>query len=210
MDAVDIPANFQKRSGISGRGSGELVPELRAVLANEEVVDGKSEIGGATRYTVFTTRPDTVYGATFCVIAPEHPLTEQITTADRKSAVKEYIQVCASKSELERTADAKDKTGIFTGAYAVNPLTDLEIPIWTSDYVLMSYGTGAIMCVPAHDQRDHDFAKKYGLKILPWLHQDGHDYDQEALAADGILINSPLINGLDVKQAKEKIIAILN
>ena len=203
--------------------------ELGTVLANDEVIDGKSERGGypvvrknmkqwvidipkyaeklingldtldwpeSTKemqknwigksigahvnfkvkdsnreFTVFTTRPDTLFGATYCVLSPEHELVDEITTDDNKEAVSTYKKEAAKKSEMERTELNKDKTGVFTGAYAINPVNGKEIPIWISDYVLATYGTGAIMAVPAHDQRDYDFAKEFGLEIIPVIEQ---------------------------------------
>ena len=117
--------------------------------------------------SVFTTRPDTLFGATYMVLAPEHPLVDKITSAEQKNAVKKYQKEAGSKSDLDRTDLEKGKTGVFTGAYAINPVNDKEIPIWISDYVLMGYGTGAIMAVPAHDERDFEFAQKFGLPIMP-------------------------------------------
>ena len=208
---VDMPVNWCE--------------ELGTVLANDEVIDGKSERGGfpvvrknmkqwvietpkfaekllenlenldwpeSTKeiqknwigksvgaqvdfkvadhddlsFTIFTTRCDTLFGATYCVLAPENKLVKQITTPDQKSAVEEYIKVCSTKSDLERTELNKEKTGVFTGAYAINPVNGNKLPIWISDYVLSSYGTGAIMAVPAHDQRDYEFAKKFNLPII--------------------------------------------
>ena len=122
-------------------------------------------------FTVFTTRPDTLFGATYCVLSPEHELVDEITTDDKKEAVSFYKKEAAKKSEMERTELNKDKTGVFTGAYAINPVNGKEIPIWISDYVLATYGTGAIMAVPAHDQRDYDFAKEFGLEIMPVIEQ---------------------------------------
>jgi leucyl-tRNA synthetase len=116
---------------------------------------------------VFTTRPDTLFGATYMVIAPEHSLVDVITTSAQKAAVKEYCEAATRKSDLDRTDLAKEKTGVFTGACAVNPVNNEKVPIWISDYVLISYGTGAIMAVPAHDDRDYEFAKKFGLPIIP-------------------------------------------
>ena len=203
--------------------------ELGTVLANDEVIDGKSERGGypvvrknmkqwvidipkyaeklisgldtldwpeSTKemqknwigksigahvnfkvkdsnreFTVFTTRPDTLFGATYCVLSPEHELVDEITTDDKKEAVSFYKKEAAKKSEMERTELNKDKTGVFTGAYAINPVNGKEIPIWISDYVLATYGTGAIMAVPAHDQRDYDFAKEFGIEIIPVIEQ---------------------------------------
>ena len=129
--------------------------------------------------TVFTTRPDTLFGATYMVLAPEHPLVDEITTAQQKKAVEEYKKLAQSKSDLDRTDLAKEKTGVFTGAFAINPVNDEKIPIWISDYVLISYGTGAIMSVPAHDERDFEFAKKFNLPIIAVVETD----DKELAAA---------------------------
>lgn len=228
-------------------------PALGTVLANEEVIDGKSERGGhpverrpmkqwmlkitayADRliddleevdwpesikdmqrnwigrsegaevtfaidgsdqnFTVFTTRPDTLFGATYCVLAPEHKLVEQITTADQRQAVEAYLEKVKMKSDLERTDLAKEKTGVFTGAYAVNPINGKKVPIWIADYVLVSYGTGAIMAVPAHDERDYEFATEFGLDIVPVL--EGGDISREAFTGDGQHINSEFLNGLN-------------
>ena len=239
--------------------------ELGTVLANDEIIDGKSERGGfpvvrknmkqwvldipkyaetllagldnidwpeSTKeiqrnwigksvgahvkfkvanhdleFTVFTTRADTLFGATYCVLAPEHEFINIITTAEQKNAVEEYKKVCSAKSDLERTELNKEKTGVFTGAYAINPVNGKEIPIWISDYVLASYGTGAIMAVPAHDERDYAFAKKFGLDIIPVL--DGGDVSKEAFTGDGLHINSDFLNGLNKEDAINKIIAWL-
>lgn len=155
-------------------------------------------------FVVFTTRPDTLYGATYCVLAPEHELVEQITTPEQKNAVDEYRKLAASKSDLERTDLNKEKTGVFTGSYAINPVNGKEIPIWISDYVLQSYGTGAIMAVPAHDQRDYEFAKKFGLDIIQVL--EGGDISKEAFTEDGVHINSGSLNGLNKQDAIDKIV----
>ncbi|WP_304755766.1 leucine--tRNA ligase [Dubosiella newyorkensis] len=237
-------------------------PELKAVLANEEVIDGKSERGGypvirkpmrqwvlkitdyaeqllndlelvdwpeSTKemqrnwigkskganvvfkidghdkeFTVFTTRCDTLFGATYCVMAPEHPFVSDITTPEQKEAVEAYQKECQSKSDLERTDLNKDKTGVFTGAYAINPVNGKKIPIYVSDYVLASYGTGAIMAVPAHDTRDYEFAKKFGLPIIPVL--EGGDIEKEAFTEDGVHINSEWLNGLGKQEAIDKMI----
>lgn len=237
-------------------------PELKAVLANEEVIDGKSERGGYpvirkpmrqwvlkitdyaeqllkdldlvdwpestkemqrnwigksqganvvfridghdAEFTVFTTRCDTLFGATYCVMAPEHPFVDDITTPEQKEAVKEYKAICQTKSDLERTDLNKDKTGVFTGAYAINPVNGKKIPIWISDYVLASYGTGAIMAVPAHDTRDYEFAKKFGLPIIPVL--EGGDIEKEAYTQDGVHINSEWLNGLGKEEAIARMI----
>lgn len=155
-------------------------------------------------FVVFTTRPDTLYGATYCVLAPEHELVAKITTLEQKNAVDEYRKLAASKSDLERTDLNKEKTGVFTGSYAINPVNGKEIPIWISDYVLQSYGTGAIMAVPAHDQRDYEFAKKFGLDIIQVL--EGGDISKEAFTEDGVHINSGSLNGLNKQDAIDKII----
>ena len=155
-------------------------------------------------FTVFTTRPDTLFGATYCVLSPEHPLTRKITTKEQAKQVEEYIAQAATKSDLERTELNKDKTGAFTGSYAINPVNDKKIPIWISDYVLMTYGTGAIMAVPAHDQRDFDFATKFGIEIIPVL--EGGDISKEAFTEDGVHINSDFLNGLGKQEAINKMI----
>ncbi|MBC1685554.1 leucine--tRNA ligase [Listeria welshimeri] len=232
-------------------------PALGTVLANEEVIDGKSERGGfpvfrkpmrqwmlkitayADRllddldlvdwpenikdmqrnwigrsegaevtfkikdsdetFNVFTTRPDTLFGATYTVFAPEHELIEKITTPEQKEAVETYKKQVELKSELERTDLAKDKTGVFTGAYAINPINREEVPIWIADYVLIQYGTGAIMAVPAHDERDFEFAQQFGLNIRPVL--EGGDVTKEAFTGDGPHINSEFLDGLAKEEA---------
>lgn len=240
-------------------------PKLKAVLANEEVIDGKSERGGypvirkpmrqwvlkitayAERllddlklldwpsstiemqknwigksqganvifkidghdkeFTVFTTRCDTLFGATYCVMSPEHPFVDAITTPEQKEAVDAYKKVCATKSDLERTDLNKDKTGVFTGAYAINPVNGVKVPIWISDYVLASYGTGAIMAVPAHDTRDYEFAKKFDLPIIQVL--AGGDISKEAYTEDGVHMNSEWLDGLNKEDAIKKMLAWL-
>ena len=146
-------------------------------------------------FTVFTTRPDTLFGATYAVLAPEHDLVDIITSEAQKEAVAAYKQQASLKSDLARMDLAKDKTGVWTGSYAINHVNVREIPIWISDYVLVSYGTGAIMAVPAHDERDWEFAKQFGLDIIPVL--DGGDVNQAAYIEDGPHINSDFLNGLD-------------
>ena len=238
--------------------------ELGCVLANDEVIDGKSERGGypvvkknmkqwvldipkyaevllanldkidwpestkemqrnwigksvgahidfkvdGTDFTfrVFTTRPDTLFGATYCVLSPEHELVDKITTDEQKAEVANYKKVCASKTERERT-ESKEKTGVFTGAYAVNPVNGKKMPVWIADYVLASYGTGAIMAVPAHDERDYAFAKKFNLEIIQVL--EGGDIEKEAYTEDGTHINSGFLNGLNKTDAIEKMCAWL-
>ncbi len=158
--------------------------------------------------TVFTTRPDTLFGATYMVLSPEHPLIKQITTAEHAERVEGYCKDAANKSDFERGELNKTKTGVFTGAYAVNPVNNKEIPVWTSDYVLMGYGTGAIMAVPAHDERDYEFAKKFGLEITEVISSET-GIEKEAYTGDGPLVNSDFLNGLRVEEAKEKIIKFL-
>ncbi|MBR2557400.1 MAG: leucine--tRNA ligase, partial [Methanobrevibacter sp.] len=155
-------------------------------------------------FTVFTTRPDTLFGATYCVFAPEHELISKITSNEYKDAVKKYIDEAASKSDLERTELNKEKTGVFTGAYAINPVNNKKIPIWISDYVLSTYGTGCIMAVPAHDQRDYEFATKFEIDIIPVL--EGGDISVQAFTEDGIHINSDFLNGLNKEDAISKIL----
>jgi leucyl-tRNA synthetase len=244
-------------------------PALGTVLANEEVIDGKSEVGGypverkpmrqwmlrITAYadrllddldaldwpeslkemqrnwigksvgaevdfdvdghdeeaiTVFTTRPDTLYGATYMVLAPEHSLVDEITTPEQTAAINAYRNSVAGKSERDRMADTREKTGVFTGAYAINPLNDQRIPIWISDYVLASYGTGAIMAVPAHDQRDFEFAKKFGLPIKTVVRPvQGEAPTDRAFEEEGIAVNSILIDGLPTAKARSQIIDFL-
>ena len=231
--------------------------ELGTVLANDEVIDGKSERGGYPvvrknmkqwvldipeyadrlidglndidwpestkeiqrnwigksigahvdfkvngtdkKFTVFTTRCDTLFGATYCVLSPEHELVDLITTCEQKEAVNAYKKEAASKSDLERTELNKEKTGCFTGAYAINPVNNKLVPIWISDYVLASYGTGAIMAVPAHDERDYAFAKKFGIDIIQVL--EGGDISKEAYTQDGTHINSGFLDGLNKEDA---------
>ncbi|MDP4097030.1 leucine--tRNA ligase [Paenibacillus sp. P96] len=240
-------------------------PALGTVLANEEVIDGKSERGGHPvirkpmrqwmlkiteyaerlledleeldwsesikdmqrnwigkskgaevhfaidghdhRLTVFTTRPDTLFGASYCVLAPEQELVDVITTAEQKEAVKQYQEQAARKSELERTDLAKDKTGVFTGAYAINPVNGAKLPIWIADYVLAGYGTGAIMAVPGHDTRDWEFAKQFGLNIIEVV--AGGDVTKEAYTEDGPHVNSDFLDGLHIEEAIAKMIVWL-
>jgi leucyl-tRNA synthetase len=159
---------------------------------------------------VFTTRPDTLFGATYMVLAPEHPLVERLTTAARRSEVERYVRQARQKSDLERTDLAREKTGVFTGGYAVNPVNDEKIPVWVSDYILISYGTGAIMGVPAHDERDFEFAKKFDLTIVQVVSRDGSEYPLErADVAEGLAINSGEFNGLPTAEFKIRITAWL-
>ena len=186
LDEVDWPESTKE---IQRNWIGKSVgAELNFKVANTDL-----------SFTVFTTRIDTLFGATYCVLAPEHELVKSITTAEQKSKVEEYISLAASKSDLERTELSKEKTGVFTGAYAINPANGKEIPIWISDYVLSTYGTGAIMAVPAHDERDYEFATKFGIEIIPVI--DGGDISKEAYTGDGLHINSDFLNGLNKEDA---------
>lgn len=168
------------------------------------VVDGHDAV-----IRVFTTRPDTLWGATYMVLSPEHPLVDMITTEDARTAVVRYRDEASRKSDLERTELAKEKTGVFTGAYAVNPVNEKRIPIWIADYVLASYGTGAIMAVPGHDQRDWEFAKKYELQIVEVV-AGGNVHEAAYVDTEhGVAVNSDFIDGLKFKEAFEKTIAWL-
>lgn len=162
---------------------------------------------GTDTIQVYTTRPDTLFGATYMVLAPEHPLVKKITTEEQRTAVDAYIDAAAGKSDLERTDLAKEKTGVFSGAYAINPVNGKRIPIWIADYVLISYGSGAIMAVPAHDTRDWEFAKKFDIPIIEVL--KGGDVEKEAFTGDGIHVNSGFLDGMDKQTAISAMIAWL-
>lgn len=240
-------------------------PALGTVLANEEVIDGKSERGGFPvvripmkqwvlkitaygdkllaglddldwpsstiqmqrnwigksqgvevdfkientdkKFSVFTTRVDTLYGCTYVVLAPEHPLVKEITTKDQKESVENYINECQRKSDLERTSLNKEKTGVFTGSYAINPVNGKKVPVYIGDYVLGSYGSGAVMAVPAHDERDYAFALKHNLPIIEVV--KGGDISKAAFTEDGVHINSGVADGMMIKEAKEAIVNLL-
>ena len=158
--------------------------------------------------TVFTTRPDTLFGATYMVLSPEHPLVDQITTEAQKEAVEKYRKEASLKSELDRTELAKDKSGVFTGGYGINPVNGEKVPVWIADYVLMSYGTGAIMAVPAHDVRDHEFAVKYDIPVVEVV-KAPDDFEGTCFTGNGIAVNSGMLDGLETPAAKEKISAWL-
>lgn len=158
------------------------------------------------QFDVFSTRPDTLFGATFCVLAPEHPLVDTITTQEYRDAVKEYKEYASLKSDIERNDTTKEKTGVFTGAYAINPVNQKLIPIWISDYVLLSYGSGAVMAVPAHDQRDYEFAKTFHLDIISVIEGD---ISTQANSNDGVYINSEFLNGMHKEQAISAMIEYL-
>ena len=199
---IDIPAYAEKLlAGLEDIDWPESTKEIQRNWIGKSIgahVDFKVD-GYEDKFTVFTTRCDTLFGATYCVLAPEHELVAKITTAAQKQAVDDYISVCATKSELERTELNKDKTGVFTGAYAINPVNNKKIPIWISDYVLAGYGTGAIMAVPAHDERDYENEKKFGLEIIPVL--AGGDVSKAAWTQDGEHINSEFLNGMNKEDA---------
>ncbi|HHZ99909.1 MAG TPA: leucine--tRNA ligase, partial [Candidatus Marinimicrobia bacterium] len=155
--------------------------------------------------TVFTTRPDTLFGATYLVLAPEHPLVKRLTAPNKKKQIHDYVEKTLRKSDLVRTELEKEKTGVYLGSFAVNPANEEHIPIWISDYVLMTYGTGAIMAVPGEDQRDWDFAKKFDLPIVRTV-QPPDKFEGEAYLNDGPAINSEFLNGLTMDDAKHKMI----
>ena len=194
LDEIDWPDSTKEiqRNWI-GKSEGALV---------DFKVDGSED-----KFTVFTTRCDTLFGATYCVLSPEHDLVKKITTSEQKEAIEEYCKIAASKSDLERTELSKEKTGCFTGAYAINPVNGKKVPIWISDYVLATYGTGAIMAVPAHDTRDYEFAKKFDIEIIQVL--EGGDISKEAWTEDGIHINSGFLNGLNKEDAINTMISWL-
>ena len=155
---------------------------------------------------VFTTRPDTIFGATFMVLAPENPLVQNLTTPEQKTEVDHYIEETSKKTERDRMADVKNVSGAFTGSYAINPFTGKNIPVYISDYVLMGYGTGAVMAVPAHDERDHRFAKKFNLDIIKVVESDVDVQEEAYDSKDSVCVNSDFLNGLHYKEAKSKII----
>jgi leucyl-tRNA synthetase len=182
--------------------------QQREWIGKSEGADALFKVAGTNReFTIFTTRPDTLYGATYCVLAPEHPLTLEVTAPDRRADVEAYIEAASKRSAQDRMQAEREKTGVFTGAFAINPVNGEQVPIWIADYVLAEYGYGAIMAVPAHDERDYEFATKFGLPIVEVV--SGGDISRQAFTDDGILVNSPLIDGLPVPEAKRKISAWL-
>lgn len=204
---IDIPAYAEKLlAGLDEIDWPESTKEIQRNWIGKSIgahVDFKVK-GTDSKFIVFTTRCDTLFGATYCVLAPEHKLVDIITTEEQKEAVENYKKACASKSDLERTELNKEKTGVFTGAYAINPVNNKEIPIWISDYVLATYGTGAIMAVPAHDDRDYEFAKKFNIPIIQVL--DGDSIEEHAYTKDGVHINSEFLDGLNKEDAINKMI----
>ena len=220
LDEVDWPeaVKLMQRNWI-GRSEGASVRFALAREGEPAVAEGKPAADSTDDFIeVYTTRPDTLFGATYMVLSPEHPLVRKITTPGQKAAVEAYVEAAARKSDLERTDLAKDKTGVFTGAYAVNPVNGRKIPVWISDYVLISYGTGAIMAVPAHDERDWDFAKKFGLPIIQVVAGEGSveaklgvcaDEPETCTVADGVAVNSGNWNGTPTSEFKKKIAAWL-
>src|SRR5690625_4552948 len=150
-------------------------------------------------FQVFTTRPDTLFGATYAVLSPEHPYVTEITTDEQRKAVEAYVEEVENKPEIERTDASKEKTGAFTGAYAINPANNEQVPIWISDYVLMSYGTGAIMAVPAHDERDYEFASKFDIPIVEVV--EGGNIEEAAYTGDGEHVNSQFLNGIQDRKS---------
>lgn len=197
LDLVDWPESLKKLQ-INWIGKSEGAALDFAVAGSNEVI------------SVYTTRPDTLFGATYMVLSPEHPLVEKITTNEQLAKVKEYQKVAAGKSDLDRTELNREKTGVFTGSYAINPVNNQKIPIWISDYVLMSYGTGSIMAVPAHDERDFEFAETFQLPIVYVYQPSVPDAEKKCWSGDGVCINSKnseiSLNGLNVKEATQKMI----
>jgi leucyl-tRNA synthetase len=196
LDGLDWPETRKKQIDWIGRSEGAEV---------DFGIEGRSE-----KLRIFTTRPDTLFGATYMVLAPEHALVPELAKGEHRAAVMKYRDEVASKSDMDRTALAKQKTGAFTGSYAIHPLTGDKLPIWVADFVLGSYGTGAIMSVPAHDQRDFEFAKQFGLPIVEVVSEDGQLHDAmtwtEAHDADGVNVRSQLLDGLPTPRAKAAMI----
>jgi leucyl-tRNA synthetase len=205
LESLDWPESIKalQRNWI-GRSEGAEIRFAAAEVADPGAADGER---GDNSITVFTTRPDTLYGATYMVLAPENPLVDRIAAEDHRQSVADYRKAVAARSDLERTDLAREKTGVFTGGFAINPVNGERIPVWIADYVLMSYGTGAIMGVPAHDERDLEFARKFQLKVLPVVQAPGKTPEESIGYTDvGIAINSPLLDGLSRTEATARII----
>ena len=206
LDLVDWPESVRlmQRNWV-GKSEGAMV-DFEIAQPNSQRSDG---LGSDSIITVFTTRPDTLFGATYMVLAPEHELVDAITTDAQRAAVEQYRKTAAAKSDVDRMAETKQKTGVFTGAYAINPVNGEQIPIWIADYVLTGYGTGAIMAVPAHDERDHAFATRFDLPILQVIEGGDQPIADRAFTGDGVSINSAndevALDGLATPQAKRKI-----
>lgn len=210
LEPLDWPDSIKAlQSNWIGKSTGAEV-QFTIHGANSEAANSSENCQLNTEYchgvTVFTTRPDTLFGATYMVLAPEHELVSKITSADQKEAVDAYITACANKSDLERGDLNKDKSGIFTGAYATNPVNGEKIPVWIADYVMMGYGTGAIMAVPAHDERDFEFATKYELPIIQVVAPNDEKVDWRGFTGNGKSVNSSFLNGMKTKDAKKAII----
>lgn len=200
LDSLDWPESVKlMQHNWIGKSTGA---EVTFTVADK---DGKPT---EKKLTVYTTRCDTLFGATYMVVSPEHKIVPEITTAEQKTSVEAYIEAAAKKSDLERTDLNKDKTGVFSGSYAINPVNGKLIPIWIADYVLISYGTGAIMAVPAHDTRDWEFAKKFNLPIIEVLKSEV-DVQKQAWTEDGVHVNSEFLNGLNKKDAIAKMLEFL-
>ncbi|HZE12817.1 MAG TPA: class I tRNA ligase family protein, partial [Chthoniobacterales bacterium] len=214
LDDLDWPQGIKllQRNWI-GRSEGAEIEFPVAAVCDRRASDNANPSAVTDRrysIRVFTTRHDTIYGANYMVLAPEHPFVDRLTTDDRKDAVAKYREQVAAKSDLERTDLAKEKTGVFIGAYVINPVNQETIPIWIADYVLMGYGTGAVMGVPGHDERDLEFARKFNMAVLPVVQAPGKTPDESiGFLDDGTAINSPLIDGLPTPDAKKKILAWL-
>ena len=207
---IDIPKYAEKLlEGLDEIDWPESTKEMQRNWIGKSIgAEVKFKVDGTDHeFIVFTTRCDTLFGATYCVMSPEHPLVSKIVTDEYKEQVSSYQQEVMNKSDLERTELNKDKTGVFTGSYAINPVNGKLIPIWISDYVLMSYGTGSIMAVPAHDERDYAFAKKFNLDIIPVI--EGGNIEEEAYTGDGVHINSEFLDGLNKEDSINKMIEYL-
>ena len=227
LDLVDWPEHIKllQRNWIGRSTGAEVDFRVESPTCTSEVPAGAETLSGVGSYDtgtgpvlrIFTTRPDTLFGATYMVLAPEHPLLDSLVAAERRAEVDDYRKAAAGKTDIERSALGREKTGVFTGRYAVNPVNLERIPIWVADYVMLGYGTGAIMAVPGHDERDHEFAKAHGLPIVEVVRAPGApatddrhaNVAEAAYTGDGLLVNSGLLDGLDVPAAKARITAWL-